>query len=104
MPPKKVGENIKDDSSYIYAGITTIPILKSDTERLRSLRKRLYEPEFAALLVVDFSNIAQSCNIYSDYVLKAASVPSDDFRYLGVTLDGDKKIINKLTGSLPLFR
>ena len=56
------------------------------------------------LIVVDFSDVAQRCNIYDEYIEKANQTPEDDFTYYGIAIYGTKKLVNKLTGSLPLLR
>lgn len=41
---------------------------------------------------------------YDDYRDKIVSFTKDDFQYLGIAVYGNKKHVNKLTGSLPLLR
>ena len=81
-----------------------VPVLKADKEKIKKLRERLFEPEFEGLTVVDFSDVAQSCNVYEDYIQKAASVEETDFNYYGIGICGEKKLVSKLTGNLPLLR
>lgn len=104
--PELVGEDVVDGSSQVHLGITTIPVsmLRGDNVILKGLRKRLYDSEFNDLLVVDFSDVAQSCNIYSEYVSKAAVTEEENHNYFGVAIYGNKKKVNKLTGSMPLLR
>ena len=104
--PEQVGEDVADATDKTHLGIITIPIamLKESRDNLKSLRERLYGPEFSDLAVVDFSNVAQSCNVYSEYVAKAASIPQADHAYLGIAIYGDTKKVNSLTGALPLLR
>ena len=104
--PEQVGEDVADATDKTHLGIITIPIamLKENRDNLKSLRERLYGPEFSDLAVVDFSNVAQSCNVYSEYVAKAASIPQADHAYLGIAIYGDAKKVNSLTGALPLLR
>ncbi len=106
LMPQQVGENVKDASNKTHLGIITIPIamLKGSKEGLKELRKRLYAEEFKDLLVIDFSDVAQGCNIYCEYIAKAASVPENDYTYLGIAIYGEKKKVNKLAGSMPLLR
>ena len=54
--------------------------------------------------LMDFSDVAQSCNVYEDYIQKAASVEETDFNYYGIGICGEKKLVSKLTGNLPLLR
>ncbi len=104
--PQIVGEDVTDGSGMTHAGISVYPvsILKGDAALLRELRLRLFEPEFACLTAVDFSNVAQQINVYDDYAKKTAGTPESGLLYYGVALFGDKKKINRLTGMLPLLR
>jgi len=104
--PEKVGNNVVDATDKTHLGIITIPItmLKGNKDILKDLRERLYDLEFSDLVVVDFSDVAQSCNVYSEYITKAAGVTAQEHTYLGVAIYGEKKKVNKLTGSMPLLR
>ena len=104
--PETVGREVEDKSGCSHLGIIQIPvpILKADRERIKEIRERTNQPEFKNLIVVDFSDVAQSCNVYEDYIEKAASVEEKDFQYFGIGICGEKKLVNKLTGSLPLLR
>lgn len=104
--PEQVGPNVLDASHKTHLGIISIPVamLKGNQESLKMLREKLYNEEFSNLVAVDFSDVAQSCNIYSEYVAKAASVQEEKHNYLGIAIYGDKKKVNKLTGFLPLLR
>ena len=104
--PAQIGDNVVDASNQTHLGIITIPIamLKGNKDILKDLRKRLYQPEFSDLVVVDFSDVAQSCNVYGDYIDKAASTPEQEHTYFGIAIYGDKKKVNKLTGFMPLLR
>ncbi len=104
--PEQIGEEVIDASGQSHLGIITLPVtmLRGDKAGLKDLRKRLYGPEFAELAVVDFSDVAQSCNIYSEYIAKAAITTKQDHNYFGIAIYGNKKIINKLTGFMPLLK
>lgn len=104
--PECVGCDVTDASGFSHAGIVTIPIpvLKSNTEALKIIREKLFEPEYADLITVDFSDVAQCCNVYDGYIHNAADTEEKDFTYLGIALYGSKKKINRLTGSMPLLR
>lgn len=104
--PELVGEDIVDASGHTHRGIVTVPVamLRGDAGILRELRERLYDPEFCDLTAVDFSDIAQGCHVYAEYKKRAAAVPAQDHRYLGIAVYGNKKKVNSLTGSLPLLR
>lgn len=104
--PETIGPVVTDKSGSSHLGIIQIPVLvlKADKEKIKKLRERLFEPEFEGLTVVDFSDVAQSCNVYEDYIQKAASVEETDFNYYGIGICGEKKLVSKLTGNLPLLR
>lgn len=104
--PEQIGEDVTDASGQSHLGIITIPvtILRGDKETLKDLRKRLYSPEFADLITVDFSDVAQSCNVYSEYISKASIATEQDHTYFGIVIYGNQKKVNKLTGFMPLLR
>ncbi|WP_207641277.1 DUF2000 domain-containing protein [Clostridium akagii] len=104
--PEIVGDDATDASGEKHLGITKIPvpILKGDKEILRQLRKRLYTSDFDDIIVVDFSDIAQGCNIYDEYIEKVSTILEVEHTYLGIAICGNKKKVNKLTGSMPLLR
>lgn len=104
--PEQIGSDVIDASGRNHLGIISIPVtmLRGDKSILRGLRERLYSSEFNDLVVADFSDVAQVCNIYSEYVAKAANTKEEDHNYLGIAIYGNKKKVNKLTGSMPLLR
>ena len=78
--------------------------LRGSPESIKALREKLYEPDFQALTVVDFSDLAQSCKTYDEFIGRMAQVQESTLQYFGVAVCGAKKKVNKLTGSLPLLR
>lgn len=99
-----VGPDVADASGGQHFGLVDIPIpvLKADAEVLGDVRSRAVATD--GLLVVGFTDVARTSRTYEEYTEKmAASVPGD-LEYLGVALYGDKKLVNKLTGSLPLLK
>ena len=68
------------------------------------LREQLAAPEYAELETIDFSDLAQSCRTYDEYLRRGARVREDALDYRGVAIFGDRKKIARLTGSLPLLR
>ena len=71
---------------------------------MKAIREKLYEPDFSDLTVVDFSNLAQSCKTYDEFIGKMKDVSEVDLNYFGIAICGTKKKINKLTGSMALLR
>lgn len=104
--PEVVGIDITDQSGSRHLGIIEfpVPILRGSPEIIRQIRERLYQPDFQELTVVDFSDLAQGCKTYDEFVEKMGRVPESALRYLGVAICGAKKKVNQLTGSMPLLR
>lgn len=98
-----VGPEVVDGSGASHLGITRlpIPILKANEGVVRDVRSKADED---GLLVVDFTNAAQTSKTYEEYTEKMAARTAEELKYLGVALYGDKKLVNRLTGSLPLLR
>ena len=104
--PEVVGADVRDESGHTHLGIIEFPapILRRSPESIKALREKLYEPDFQALTAVDFSDLAQSCKTYDEFIGRMAQVPESTLQYFGVAVCGAKKKVNKLTGSLPLLR
>lgn len=81
-----------------------VPILRGNSKNIKATRERLYEPEFSDLTVVDFSDLAQGCKTYDEFIEKMKAVPESSLNYFGIAICGAKKKVNKLTGMLPLLR
>jgi len=104
--PDVVGADVVDSDGNQHTGIIQfpVPILKGDTEILKTLRTKLFEPQFAELTVVDFSDLAQGCKTYDEFIGKMANTSEVTLNYIGIAICGNKKQINKLTGNMPLLR
>lgn len=104
--PDAVGSDVFDKTGKCHLGIIEfpIPILKGNPALIKKLRETLYQPEFSELAVVDFSDVAQSCKTYDEFTEKLADVPETELNYFGIAICGNKKQVNKLTGSMPLLR
>ena len=104
--PETVGSNVIDKTGNVHLGIVNlpIPILKGQAALLKALREKLYEPEFAEMTVVDFSDVAQGCKAYDEFIDKIAEVQEKELQYLGLAICGVKKKVNKLTGNMALLR
>lgn len=98
-----VGQSIVDGVGNFHMGVIKIPVpvLKADRKTIRKLRLRLYEKPFEELTAVDFTDLAQGCKTYDEFVDKMSYTSSLD--YIGLVVYGDKRMVNKLTGSLPLM-
>ncbi len=104
--PDVVGNDVSDLEGNPHMGIIQfpVPILKGNTEVLKSIRTKLFEPQFAELTVVDFSDLAQGCKTYDEFIGKMANTSENELNYIGIAICGNKKQVNKLTGNLPLLR
>lgn len=104
--PELVGTDVFDKDGREHLGIIEIPlpILKASTDTLKELRSKLYDTAYSDLLTVDFSDTAQSCKAYEDYICKMSNTSEGELSYWGIAICGNKKKVNKLTGSLPLLR
>jgi hypothetical protein len=106
LVPEAVGADVTDSTGIQHPGIIEfpVPILKGTRSQLRELRSRLYHPDYADMAVVDFSDVAQSCKTYDEFIDKIAAVPESELQYFGVAICGNKKQVNRLTGSMALLR
>lgn len=104
--PEIVGADVYDKAGNGHLGIIEfpVPILKGNREVIKIIREKLYEQEFSDLTVVDFSDLAQGCKTYEEYIEKMKEVSETELEYLGIAICGVKKKVNKLTGSMPLLR
>lgn len=104
--PEVVGADVTDKTGNEHLGIIEfpVPILKGNVESIKAIREKLYEPDFSDLTVVDFSDLAQGCKTYNEFIEKMKEVCETDLNYYGIAICGAKKKVNKLTGSMPLLR
>lgn len=104
--PEIVGVDGNDADGRTHLGLIQfpVPVLKADAEKTNTLRERLYGEDFADVSVIDFSNVAQETYTYEDYLQRLSESASGDLVYYGLAIEGPKKKVNKLTGSLPLLR
>ena len=100
-----LGKHI-DGSGKAHLGIIMfpVPILRGDAEQIRAIREILYGVDYQDVIVVDFSDVAQCCKNYGEYIGKAAQADESEWRYFGLGLCGPKKLVSRLTGSMPLLR
>ena len=101
--PEVVGADVIDQSGNEHLGIIEfpVPILRGSPEIIKQIREKLYQPDFQDLTVVDFSDLAQGCKTYDEFM---GHVPESTLQYFGIAICGAKKKVNKLTGSMTLLR
>ena len=103
--PKVVGADVADKTGNMHLGIIEfpVPVLKGDARSIQAIREKLYEPDFADLTVVDFTDLAQGCKTYDEFIEKMKGTSENDLNYFGIAICGAKKKVNKLTGNMPLL-
>lgn len=104
--PEIVGADVYDRAGKGHLGIIAfpVPILKGNAEMIKSIREKLYEPKYAELTMVDFSDLAQSCKTYDEFTEKMKGISETELNYFGIAICGAKKKVNQLTGSMALLR
>lgn len=104
--PEVVGADVYDRTGKEHLGIIEfpVPILKGNADSIKAIREKLYGPDFSDLTVVDFSDLAQGCRTYDEFVEKMKEVSQIDLNYFGIAICGAKKKVNKLTGSMALLK
>lgn len=104
--PYAIGKDVSDLDGNIHSGIIQfpVPILKADNLTLKELRLKCFKAEFEDLTVADFSDLAQGCKTYDEFIQKMLNCSEKDLNYIGLAICGNKKKVNKLTGNLPLLR
>ena len=75
--PDIVGPDILDGDGRSHRGITnkTIPILSGSKEQIKAIRDQLLDNQDTEIITIDFSEIAQKCLDYSEYIKYLAVVP-----------------------------
>lgn len=99
-----VGDDVKDADGRLHTGITSIPlpVLRADAEELRGVALRAVGA--SDVFVVDFTSVAQSSRSYEEYTRRTVEIPTGELPYIGMAVCGSRKAVDKITGSLPLYR
>ena len=106
LRPDISGNDTVDAENHIHSGLiqVPVPVLKASTDKVAEIRNKLFEDDFGDISCIDFTNVAQECMTYADYTDTMKRSPKDDLLYMGIAMVGNKKKVNKLTGSLGLLR
>lgn len=99
-----IGSDCMDKEQICHRGITqkTIPVLGAGKDILKKIYHSCIENDLVEM--IDFNQIAQKCRDYSEYTQKLLKTRNMDLEFSGLCLSGPKKEINRLTGSLGLYR
>ena len=78
--PEAVGADVLDGSGKAHLGIIMfpVPILRGDAEQIRAIRETLSGVDYQDVIVVDFSDVAQCCKNYGEYIGKAAQADESE--------------------------
>ncbi len=100
--PEIIGADTTDRTGLSYPGITTvpIPILRASREALADIVGTASETSTCIV----FTDLAQRCRTYTEYELQLGQTDIERIAVVGLCLIGDKRTVNRLTGSLPLYR
>lgn len=106
LRPDISGADTVDGENHTHYGLiqVPVPVLKAPMEKVAEIRNKLFEEGYEDVSCVDFTNVAQKCMTYTDYTETMNHATKEDLEYLGIALVGNKKKVNKLTGSLGLLR
>jgi len=100
------GPDITDSHGRVHSGITnvSVPVLISGKERLKHLYEKLMESQDPDMIVIGFNDLAKESQNYEEFTQKLGEANPENIRILGLCLYGNRKSVNKLTGSLKLLK
>ena len=100
-----IGDDVPDKDGSTHRGITNIPIplLKGNSELIRSLRNTLAD-NGGDIFFVDFCDVAQQSKSYDEYSATLQERSGEELSYLGLAICGPTKKVKKLTGNIGLLR
>ena len=106
LRPDISGNDIVDAENHTHYGLiqVPVPVLKASADKVAEIRNKLFGEGFEDISCIDFTNVAQQSMNYVDYTDTMQNSTQDDLLYLGIAMVGNKKKVNKLTGSLGLLR
>lgn len=101
-----IGKDVKDNDGQVHTGITQVPIplLKGDSDLIRSIRAKLLDMDPGQIFFVDVCDAAQESKTYAQYEARLKQTPTEQLTYLGIAICGPKKQVNALTGHVGLLR
>ncbi len=104
LHPEIVGYPLEDNQGHKRQAITqvAIPVLKGASS-LNSIREALKAHE-TEVTVIDITSDTSSTRTYDEYAERIKSTPVHELRYYALLIYGNKKVVNKYTGSLGLLR
>ena len=104
LHPDLVGSNLEDGSGHAHQGITTVPLpVLKGAGKLKEIRERLKLHE-VELTVVDLIDATSTTASYEEYAMQLKKSAKEVLNYHGIAIYGNRKLVNKYTGSLGLLR
>lgn len=105
LRPDISGSDTVDAENHMHCGLiqVPVPVLRTPSEKVAEIRNKLFGDGFEDVSCVGFTNVAQECMTYSDYADTMKKSTKNDLIYMGLAVVGNKKTVNKLTGSLGLL-
>ena len=99
-----IGGDVRDATGYQHKGITqlNLPVLTATVETIRHIHDMASAND--RVFLVDFTDTAQRSRTYDEYTCKLNTIAESEHKYIGIGMLGDKKCINKYSGSLKLLR
>jgi hypothetical protein len=79
-----------------------LPVLRASADRLSDLRAQAIASQDVG--VIDFPSEGQQTTDYDEFRSRVAGTPTSGLRYLAILLYGQRRAVNRLTGSLALLR
>ncbi|MDT8903194.1 DUF2000 domain-containing protein [Anaeroselena agilis] len=100
--PALVGEPLVDACGFAHPGLipTGIPMLCAPQDALASIRREALANECD---VVDFPVEGQQTKNYGEFQEMVSQVPTENIKYTGLALIGQKKTISKIVKRLDLM-
>lgn len=102
--PDTIGKDVYDKNKNLHAGIITfpVPVLKTSSENIKKIRQKLYQT--SDLYVTDFSDLAQKCKTYDEFIQKMQQTEEKELQYFGIAICGKSKKVNQISGNIPLLK
>ncbi len=101
--PELMGPPVKtSDGELPGVVLSPLPVLAGDSTLLASVWSRAnnIDPKVSAF---PFTQLAQGCKTYKEYEFKLKSAVTHELPLAAIGLCGPFKVINSLTGDLPLY-
>lgn len=106
LHPELISEDVEDRNGRNTIGIIQIPVpvLCADEDEISRIRRKLVQDEFSEMEMIEFTELAQSCRTYPEFIERMKQEDCQTLPCSGLLLFGDRHEIAHLSGSLPLYR